>query len=209
MGEAGTASEVEDEAGGDARLVLGAVVEASEQVVDLDGANPEVRNDFQVDASADGGGERVNRVGKDLIGAHTGRAAIDDTRGDGLMRTAEEQVGKGRDAGGKRDLRTGKASVLVDVAGGVIERGAVVCAEIRGDAEEGKEAIRGGSLKAIEVLPVGDRKRWLYDQWAEHSGADKKFICGDRGTEIGITAEDDEMVLRRKRGRNEEKTDEK
>jgi hypothetical protein len=40
----GTDSEVEDGAGGDARLVLGVGVEASDEVVDLDGSNPDVRN---------------------------------------------------------------------------------------------------------------------------------------------------------------------
>ena len=43
---------MEDEAGGDAWLVLGAVVEMSKQVIDLDGANPEVRDELEVDAGA-------------------------------------------------------------------------------------------------------------------------------------------------------------
>jgi hypothetical protein len=52
--------------------------------------------------------------------------------GDGLVRAAEEDVRERRDASGKRDLGADQADVLMDAAGAVVERGAVVVAEIGG-----------------------------------------------------------------------------
>ena len=46
-------------------MVLGAVVEAGEDVIELDGAKPDVGDELEVDAGPEGGGERMHGVGLD------------------------------------------------------------------------------------------------------------------------------------------------
>lgn len=196
---------MEDEAGGDARLVLGAVVEASKQVIDLDGTNPDVRDDFQVDAGADCGSEG----GVGVTDNKEERIVGDGPGSDGLMCAAEQQVSKRRDAGRKRNLGACKTGVLVDVAGSIAD-GAVVGAEIGGDAEERKKTIGSGEFIAIEVFAIGgiDQKNGFRRADEVSDGA---VGLGDRDgrAKIGIAAEDDEMVLSVKRGREEKGCDEK
>ena len=147
--------EVEDEASGDAGLVLGGAVETGEKVVDLDGTEPDVRDDLEIDAGTDSGGEGVDGVGNDAVIALVCNGS-DGTGGDGLMRAAKEDVREWGDARGKGDFGTDKASVLMNAAGAVVKRGTVVSAEIGGDAEEGEKAIRGGKFETVEVAGAGD-----------------------------------------------------
>jgi len=90
-------SKVKDYAGGNASLILGVASETGDEVVDLDGANPDVRNKLQVDAGAEGGGESGSGAGQD---GERSAGAGESTGRDGLMRATEENVSEGRDAAG-------------------------------------------------------------------------------------------------------------
>ncbi len=74
--------EMQDKTCGDARLMLRAGIEAGEQVIDLDRAQRDARNKFDVEAATDSGSEGT--VG-------------DDTTIEGFMRAAGEGVNEGRD----------------------------------------------------------------------------------------------------------------
>jgi hypothetical protein len=188
---------VEDYAGGDADLVLGVAGEARDEVVHLDGANPEVRNEFQVDAGTEGGGEGgvagtgngvVGKIGRDRIGSDAGT--------DGLVGGTEENMGERGDARGKRDFRAEEIGVLVYVARITADGRAVMAAEIGGDTEEGKKTIGAGKFPAVEVLPVGDKAGCNDGKGADLARrASLDFLGGDGRTEIGVAAEDDEIVL--------------
>ena len=56
-------SEVEDQAGGDAGRVLCGAVKVREEVIDLDRAEPNVWDEFEIDAAADHRGEGVHGIG--------------------------------------------------------------------------------------------------------------------------------------------------
>lgn len=120
------------------------------------------------------------------------------------MSASEEYVSKGGDAYGKRDFGTEQKCELMRIAGEARDGGAVVAGKIGSDAKEGQEAIGGCEFPAIEVLPVGDGKE--YYRGSRALGAKLFSLDSDRGTEIGIAAEENEFVLSGKgRGREGEK----
>ena len=102
---------------------------------------------------------------------------------------------------------------MVDAAGAVIEGSAVVAAEISGDAEEGKKAIGGGEFEAVEVAGVGDVERRDRQEWTNLRGAEEGFGGSNRGAEVGVATEDDDVVLggkgRRKDAREQNESREK
>lgn len=192
---------MKDYAGGDTGLILGVAAEACDQVIELDRANPEMRDEFEVNARAETGGKGgVGAGGDGSVGStnRDGERAGDD----GLMGATKENVGEGGDARGQGDFRPKEIGVLVSAAGIATDGRAVMAAEISGDTKEGKKTIGGGELPAVEVLPVGD-KRWDRRRGTEdwsHAGDD--FLSnGDGRSEIGIAAENDKFVLSGKRGR--------
>jgi hypothetical protein len=185
---------MEDETSGDTWLVLGGGAETRHEVVDLDGANPDVGNELQVNACADGGGER--RVAARKNGVVRERAAGNRARANGLVRAAKQNMSERGDASRKRDLRTEQIGVLVRVAGAVAERRTVVAAEIAGDTEERQEAIGGGEFPAVEVLIVRGNRRWADGlQRTDRTGADIRLLYGDRRAQIRVAAEDHDFVL--------------
>src|ERR1700741_1564098 len=100
-------SEIQDDAGGEAAIVLGVAEEAGLQVVALEAPGDE-RNEFVVEASAESGTQRS------VTGRVSGGADVD-------VSGAEQGVGEGADfADGKRNARTEQIVVLVgvDVEGG-------------------------------------------------------------------------------------------
>jgi len=191
---------VEDEAGGDAGLVLRAGVQLGDKVIELDGAEPEMGNELDVNAGADDGGEGGSASGLNgEVAASGGELA----GGDGLMRAAEEHMGERRDGRREMDFGAEEIGVLMNIAGAAGEGGAVVAAVVGGEAEEGKKTIGGGKFPAVQILVVrdGDGKNGL--EGAGRQGADEGFGDGYRWAEIGVAAEDDEFVLSEKRRRYE------
>ena len=179
---------MKEETSGDTWLVLGGGAETRHEVVDLDGANPDMGNELQVNARADGGGERrVAARQNGVVGEGTTR---NRARANGLVRAAKQNMSEWGDASGKRDLRTEQIGVLVRVAGAVAERRTVVAAEIAGDTEERQEAIGGGEFPAVEVLIVRGNRRWADGlQRTDRTGADIRLLYGDRRAQIRVAAE--------------------
>src|ERR1700676_88505 len=153
--------EMDNHAGGEAGLILRGGVEVSEQVVELDGTNGDEREDFEVDAPADSGGEGVLRgAANEFMGA------------------ADEKMRERRNGSGEAKLRAEKIGFQMrvhaqDRSGGI----AVI-----GGKREGPEKFYGaGSLPAVEVEVLGTG-------WAPRDGAEK-VLDRDRGTDVRISAE--------------------
>lgn len=89
-----------DDAGGDARLVLGIAVEAGGEVVGLDGADRNVGNDLDVNAAANGRGKTGVAVREHGVVAN-GIARREEAEALRLAGSAEEHVGEKGDARGE------------------------------------------------------------------------------------------------------------
>jgi len=180
-----------------------------EEVVDLDGAEPDVRDKSDIDAATPGFSEGMKGVGSDSVrtAGSDGDGDVKGTGSDGLMHATEEEMSEGRNSGRERELRPNKAGVLVDAARGIRNGGAVMAAEIDGDAESTEETIGGGEFVAVEVAIIGDllSENGLR---AKDSEARDRLGCRDGRAKVGISAKDDEMILGGERNREDKKEDE-
>src|SRR6266851_3870833 len=94
--------EMDDDAGRGARLILRSGVEMGEEIVDLDGTDGEERENFEVDAHAESGGEGVLRG---TAGEYRSRAGVD-----GFVRAADEKMREGRNRSVEAKLRAEEIS---------------------------------------------------------------------------------------------------
>jgi hypothetical protein len=163
---------MQDQAGGDARLMLGAGIELREKVIDLNHANGNVRNEFEVESTTQGGGEGIVADG-----------AVDE----GFMRAANKGMGKGRDGTGKRQL--GAEQVGLHTHGGA-KKISVVSAEITSETDEGKDFVGRGQFPAVQVriLRGIDRTR--------RRGAECRRENLHEGAKVRVPAEKFELALR-------------
>src|ERR1700682_4789138 len=131
-------------AGGYARLILRGGIEVGEQIVELDGANGDKREDFEVEAAPHTCGEGVLR-----------------SPANRLTGAADEKMRERRNGSGEARLRAEEIGFQMrvhaqDRSGGV--------AVIGGDSEGAEHFYGAGSLPAVEV-------KMLSSRWAARDGA--------------------------------------
>lgn len=169
-GAEGEESEAEDEAGGEARLVLRAGIEAGEQIVELDGAERNEGSNFDVDAGTESGGEGV--------GAN---------RAEGFVSATHQKMDERGDGAGEGDL--GAEEIGLKMRAGT-EKRAVVAAEVGGEADPGTGFVGSGKFPAVQVGMIRGSDEGTNGTRAFH-GRDYR----DGSANVGVAAEELEAVL--------------
>ena len=130
-----------DDAGGDARLILICGVEVRQQVVELHGADGDEGKNFEVDAHAESCGEGVLRRAAEEAGARVDR----------FMGASKEKMREGRNRSWKANLRAEEIGFQSRIS--ALERAGSV-AEIGGEAERAEKFNGAGRFPAVEVEVV-------------------------------------------------------
>src|SRR6266851_2114416 len=180
--------EAEDQAGRGARLILRSGVEMGEEIVDLDGADGEEGENFEVDADAERRGEGVLRGTAD---EYRSRAGVD-----GFVRAADEKMREGRNRSGETKLRAEEIGFQVRVR--ALERAGGV-AEIGGERERAEDLQGAADFPTVEIeRDLVGRGRAARDR-AERGGLRE----GDGSAHERIAAEQLDALRVRRRSEQE------
>lgn len=181
-----------DDSGGDAELVLRCGVEVSEQIVDLERANRNQRQNFQIYSASE-------RGGKTSLRGSGGGEHWPDGRCAGFMSSADQEMREGRNGPGKAKLRANQVGAQMRVrslegSGGI--------AEVSGKRERSQHFEGPADLETIQVERLcGERGGTSRN----HASSLRRLREGDRGANEGITTEEFDTLRVRSRCQVEER----
>lgn len=180
---------MENHAGGDSGLVLGAGVEAGGEIIELDGTNRDGGKNVDVDAETEGYRKGIARGGEGDQPRAGGAAA------DGFVSAANQDVNEGRNGGGEREGWAEEIGLQVRAGGA---DAAELAAEFTGEAEPRARFVGAGEIEAVEVAVIGGGGDGTGHSWAEECSGH-----GSRGVDERVAAEEFDLILSRGAGESD------